>query len=139
VNQSSASADRSGRLADARRGIRHVFVRDLVLHARVGVHAPERRAAQRVRLNVDLAVFETVTDTGDALGNVVCYEDIVGGIRAIVENGHVNLVETLADRVAAMCLEDGRVRSVRVRVEKLDVFEDATSVGVEIERAQPDA
>jgi dihydroneopterin aldolase len=36
-----------------------------------------------------------------------------------------------------MCLDDGRVRSVRVRVEKLDVFTDAASVGVEIERSPP--
>ncbi|MGY9002825.1 MAG: dihydroneopterin aldolase, partial [Rhodospirillales bacterium] len=43
-------------------------------------------------------------------------------------------VETLGDDIASMCLEDLRVRSVRVRIEKLDVFEDATSVGVEIER-----
>jgi len=43
-------------------------------------------------------------------------------------------VETLAERIAALCLDDARVRSVRIRVEKLDVFPDATSVGVEIER-----
>jgi dihydroneopterin aldolase len=43
-------------------------------------------------------------------------------------------VETLAEQIAALCLEDRRVRVARVRVEKLDVFVDATSVGVEIER-----
>jgi dihydroneopterin aldolase len=55
-------------------------------------------------------------------------------VREIVSRGHINLVETLAEEVAAMCLQDRRVRSVRVRVEKLDVFPDVTSVGVEIER-----
>jgi dihydroneopterin aldolase len=44
------------------------------------------------------------------------------------------LVETRAEDVAAMCLEDRRVLSARVRVEKLDILEDAQSVGVEIER-----
>jgi dihydroneopterin aldolase len=44
------------------------------------------------------------------------------------------LLETLAEEIAAICLQDGRVRSVRVRVEKLDIFPDAASVGVEIER-----
>ena len=46
----------------------------------------------------------------------------------------MNLVETLADRIAEMCLEDQRVRTARVRIEKLDVFADAESAGVEIER-----
>ncbi|HJO96838.1 MAG TPA: dihydroneopterin aldolase, partial [Rhodospirillales bacterium] len=52
----------------------------------------------------------------------------------IVGQGHVNLVETLAEKIAAACLKDKSIRSLRVRVEKLDVFADAASVGVEIER-----
>jgi 7,8-dihydroneopterin aldolase/epimerase/oxygenase len=48
-------------------------------------------------------------------------------------------VETLAERIAALCLSDRRVRVARVRVEKLDVFPDATSVGVEIERVSTHA
>ena len=121
--------------ADARNALRHVFVHDLVLDAHIGVHQHEKLGAQRIRVNVDLAVREgTVNDIGDQLANVVCYEKVVSGIRALVATGHVNLVETLAERIASLCLEDFRVRVARVRVEKLDVFEDATSVGVEIER-----
>lgn len=121
------------RIADAGTAIRHVFVRDLVLTCSIGVHAHEKGAPQRVRINLDLAVREG-NDIGDDLANVVCYEGIVSGIRGLVGESHVNLVETLAERVAAMCLDDVRVRVARVRIEKLDVFPDATSVGVEIER-----
>jgi len=121
--------------ADARNALRHVFVRDLVLAARIGVHSHEKVGTQRIRVNVDLAVRESqLLDTGDMLENVVCYEQVVSGIRRLVDAGHVNLVETLAEKIAALCLEDGRVRLARVRVEKLDVFQDADSVGVEIER-----
>ena len=66
--------------------------------------------------------------------NVVCYEGLVSGVRNIVDSGHVGLVETMAEEIADMCLDDIRVRSVRVRVEKLDIFDNAESVGVEIER-----
>lgn len=121
------------RIADARNALRHVFVRDLVQSCTIGVHRHEHTDAQRVRINLDLAVQEG-RDLDDSLSNVVCYERIVTGVRRIVSRGHINLVETLAEEIAAMCLEDGRVRSVRVRVEKLDVFPDVTSVGVEIER-----
>lgn len=121
------------RIADARNAVRHVFVRDLVLFCKIGVHRHEHTDAQRVRINLDLAVREG-RDLDDSLSNVVCYERITTGVREIVSRGHINLVETLAEEISAMCLEDWRVRSVRVRIEKLDVFPDVTSVGVEIER-----
>ena len=121
-------------IADARRAVRHVFIRDLVLTCSIGVHGHERRADQRVRINLDLAVHEDGGRLDDKLENVVCYEEIADTVRAIVGQGHVKLVETLAEKIAAACLEDRRIRSLRVRVEKLDVFDDATSVGVEIER-----
>jgi len=121
-------------IADAASGTRHVFVRDLVVDCLIGVYAHEKEQPQRVRINLDLAVREGSAAVDDALDNVVDYEALVSGIGALVGRGHVNLVETLADDIAAMCLGDGRVRSARVRVEKLDVFDNAESVGVEIER-----
>ena len=122
------------KIADARGAIRHVFVRNLVLPANIGIHAFEKTGAQRIRVNVDLAVRETDQPPADEIGQVVCYEEITEGIKAITGRGHVNLVETLAEDIAAMCLEDPRVRSARGRVEKLDILENAESVGVEIER-----
>ncbi len=121
-------------IASALGGLRHVFVRDLVGECSIGVYDHERTGPQRVRLNIDLAVQEGEEALADRLDNVVSYETIVVRARAIMADGHVNLCETLAERVAALCLQDPRVRSVRVRVEKLDVFDDVASVGVEIER-----
>jgi dihydroneopterin aldolase len=125
------------RIADAAQGLRHVFVRDLVLDCAIGVHAHEKGRTQRVRINVDLGVSERDISLNDRLENVVCYENVVKRIRAIVADGHINLVETLAERIAGMCLQDPQCRSARVRIEKLDVFDDAASVGVEIERFAP--
>lgn len=125
------------RIADAKKSLRHVFVRDLVVASRVGIYETEKAAAQRVRINLDLAVREDVRPIGDDYAKVVCYEQIVKKTRAVAEDGHVNLVETLAERLADICLQDPRVRACRVRVEKLDVFADAMSVGVEIERESP--
>ena len=129
---------KSLRIADARARLRHVFVRDQVLVCSIGVHKRELNTPQRVRINLDMAVLEGDRPLNDDLKNVVCYEKITVGVRAVADRGHINLVETLAERVAATCLADGRVRSVLVRVEKLDVFDDVDSVGVEIERFAPD-
>lgn len=119
----------------AARPDRRVFIRNLVLTARIGVHQHERLADQRVRINLELSVGDS-GPVDDDLEKVVCYGEIVTGVRRLVEAGHVNLVETLAERLAAMCLEDQRVHVARVRVEKLDVYPEAESVGVEIERRQ---
>jgi 7,8-dihydroneopterin aldolase/epimerase/oxygenase len=68
----------------------------------------------------------------------VDYEKLADAVRRIVGTGHVRLVETLAERIAEACLTDRRVHLARIRVEKLDIFADATSAGVEIERRQND-
>ena len=113
-----------------------IMVRDLMLSTRIGLHQHERIAQQRIRVNLDLAIADLgVID--DDYDKVVCYGELVTGVRHVVGAGHVNLVETLAERIAAMCLKDPRVLSARVRVEKLDVFPEASSVGVEIERHRP--
>ena len=116
-------------------GIRHVFIRNLELLAQIGVYAREEGRRQPVRINVDLATDDSA-DTGDLLENVVDYAVIEKRIRAIIAQGHVRLAETLAERIAAACFEDARVRTVRVRVEKLHALTGAESVGVEIERTR---
>jgi dihydroneopterin aldolase len=112
-----------------------VFVRDLVLSARIGVYQHEKLASQRVRVNLELLCTEHPA-IKDELNKVVNYADLVEQVRAIVDEGHINLVETLADRVAQACLADRRVQTAKVRIEKLDVFPEADSVGVEIERVR---
>ncbi|MGI4943971.1 MAG: dihydroneopterin aldolase, partial [Janthinobacterium lividum] len=89
-----------------------------------------------IRVNVDLAVDEGPDDGADTLDRVVSYETVAQTVRRLVGAGHVKLVETLAERIAAACLADTRVRLARVRVEKLDVFPDAGSAGVTVERAR---
>ena len=121
-------------IADARNSIRHVFIRDFVLECSIGIHAHEKNGPQRVRINLDLAVNEGSQPINDDINNVICYEKLAAGIKNIVARGHVNLVETLADQIAEMSLGNQRVQSVRVRIEKLDIFKNASSVGVEIER-----
>jgi dihydroneopterin aldolase len=125
----------TARIADAVAGLRHVFVRDLDVASRIGVHAHERAAPQRVRVNLDLAV-EDAPPANDQLREVVDYDAVVEAVRRVAGGDHVQLVETLAERIAEACFVDHRVVSARVRVEKLDVFPDC-SAGIEIERLRP--
>lgn len=120
--------------AEARGATHRLFVRDLELDGHLGVRAHEQGRAQRVRINLELTVRDPAEPLADRYKDVVCYDEVVSAVRRLVAAGHVNLVETLAERIATLCLEDPRVEAARVRVEKLDVYPDAAGVGVEIER-----
>ncbi len=110
-----------------------IFVRDLVLTASIGIHAHEKRQRGRLRVNAELTV-DFPPPRHDDFAEAFDYEGIVAGIKAIGAAKHINLVETFADRVAVLCLRDRRVQEVRVTVEKLDIYPEAQSVGVEIIR-----
>ena len=122
-------------IADAARGIRHVFIRNLELLAHIGVHRHEEGKMQPIRINVDLAV-EDLIDLGDDLAKVVDYGVIEKKIRDLIAEGHVRLVETLAERISQACFQDSRVMTARVRIEKLHALSGAESAGVEIERTR---
>ena len=120
----------------AETGFYTILIRDLVLVANIGVYAHEKRGPQRVGINVSLKVKAPPAPFPDSLSAVLSYEDIVEGMRKMVVSGHINLIETLAERVATLCLADERAIEATVRVEKLDVYAQAAGIGIEITRFQ---
>jgi len=122
--------------ANAEYGLRHVFVRDLSLIAMVGIYENEKRYPQRILVNIDCAVQEHGGALEDDIRNVVSYEKVVKNVKSIVQDGHVNLLETLAEKIADKILKNRSIKRIRVRVEKLDIIPEASSVGIEIERTR---
>jgi dihydroneopterin aldolase len=110
-----------------------VFVDDLVLPVFIGAYARERDAPQNVRFSVSAWVARGGRAAED-MRDVFSYDLITDGIRLLTGSGHVGLVETLAERIAAMVLAHPRVVRVMVRVQKLDT--GSGTVGVEIERSR---
>ena len=110
-----------------------IFVHDLTLPVRIGAYAREHGAPQPVRFSVDAWVARPARPAQD-LRDVVSYDLIADGIRLLVDAGHVELVETLAEQVAALLLSHARVARVRVRLEKLET--GSGIVGVAIERTR---
>lgn len=124
----------SSSYADAERAMAHLLVRDLVLSASIGIHDYEHQRRQRVRINLDLAIPDWGGTVPEDIAGVVSYEPLVDLARRLMAERHWPLVETLAEALAQGSLALGSVERVRVRVEKLDVYDDAAAVGVEIER-----
>jgi (5-formylfuran-3-yl)methyl phosphate synthase len=108
-----------------------VFVHDLVLPVFIGAYDFERGQTQRVRFAVDVDIRRSAHHAED-MRDVFSYDVIVDTIRLLLSQGHVDLVETLAERIADALLSYPRVCRVIARVEKLDVIDGR--VGIEITR-----
>ncbi len=111
-----------------------IFVHDLILPVRIGAYARERNAPQRVRFSVDVLVSRAQREAHD-MRDVFSYDIISDGIRLLVAAGHVPLVETLAERIAAMALAHPRVMKVTVQLEKLETGSGIVGVAIERSRA----
>jgi dihydroneopterin aldolase len=117
------------RLADCRR----LFLRNFVVDANIGIHAFEKEGAQRLALNVDLYVpLALSTPRHDKILEVLDYDFIRLTIRHRIDQGHINLQETLVDDIARSLLAHPAVRAVRVASEKPDVYPDVDAVGIEV-------
>lgn len=134
MNQQTTTSAQT--FANARRGLRHVFVSRLALQAQIGIHPHERTAPQTIRVSVDAAVAEQSTSHNSSIDDVVCYEGISKQIAAIVDRGHIDLVETLAETIADELMVDKRIVQLQIKVEKPDAIAAAESVGIAIERLQ---
>lgn len=108
-----------------------IFVRNFVVDCNVGVYAEEQGVTQKVSFTVEARLAKDTFSTDDAMVEVPSYADIIEFIVALARGGHINLVETFAERIAAHCLSDRRIVAVRVRLEKL---ERGPGRGVEIIR-----
>jgi dihydroneopterin aldolase len=114
--------------------VRRVFVRDLEVVASVGVYQIEHRYEQRIFVSVELMVADTYDGRSEKLSEVLDYGALVESLERLIQSGHFQLIETLAERIADLALADTRVLSTKVRIEKPDIIPACRSVGIEIER-----
>lgn len=107
-----------------------VFVTGVKVQAEIGVYRHEIGRVQPLIVDVEVDV---PTDGSDRLAETVNYETILQAAQAIAAEGHIDLVETFAERLAQASFADSRVTRARVRVEKpLALAPHAAAAGVEI-------
>lgn len=112
-----------------------IFVRDMIMDCAIGVYPEEQGVTQKVSFTIEAFVSPTVRAQQDAIEEVPSYDTVVmGAVRDVTGSGHINLVETMAEQIAARILAEPRIVSVKVTVEKQ---ENGPRRGVEIVRARP--
>ncbi len=113
-----------------------VSVSDVVMDARIGIHPPEQGVTQRVRISLSAGVVPRNESYSEDINSVVSYDYLLDGIKSVVTSGHIQLAETMAERLAEWCLRDARVLFVRAKVEKLDRLPEGR-LSIEILRRRP--
>jgi dihydroneopterin aldolase len=114
---------------------RRIFLRDHVVPVQIGAHNFEKSHAQRVIFNVELFVpYVHSTPQTDRLREVVDYDFVREVIANRVQQGHIELQETLCDDLVVRLLAHPQVQAVRLSSCKPDVYPDCQGVGVEVFR-----
>lgn len=111
-----------------------ILIRDLRVEALIGIHKRERHVAQTVSIDLDIGLPGTAVFASDKVADTIDYEQVALKIRVLAGSGHFRLVETLAERIARLLLEECGAPWVKVNVAKIGILANAKFVGVTIER-----
>ncbi len=111
-----------------------IFIKDLTLLLSVGIYDHEKAQKQRVVFNVVLDVASNYGLDLSSIDDVVSYELVHKDICAMANTRHYDLLEELAEDIAAYCLSYKRVLSAHIKIEKPDIIDNVSSVGIEIIR-----
>jgi len=118
----------TGRLGQARR----IFLKNFETRISMGIHESEKKARQRVMINVDLYLEPDARIERDHISETVDYDFLRREIGVLADSGHFHLQETFCEKILAICLARPGVVAVRVSSEKPDVYPDCESIGFEI-------
>ena len=111
-----------------------ILINELTLDAFIGIHDFEKKKKQKISISLSLDVNDNISGIEHKIENFVSYEHIVADIKSILKRGHIDLLETLGEKIVDLCFKDERVMTIKLKLEKLEVFKETSSVGIEIFR-----
>ena len=113
-----------------------IQIRDLRVEVLIGIHKRERHVPQTVSIDLDIGLPGGAVFASDRVADTIDYEQVSIRIKALCANGHFRLVETLADRIAKLLIDDFKAPWVKVTASKIGILPNARFVGVSIERGK---
>jgi len=118
---------------DSHRSFDQIHIEQLELSARIGVPEEERAAPQRLTVSISFWPYHAADDLADKIENAINYSSVVEETKNFVRDQSVNLIETLADRLAMHLMKNFRMQKVTIELRKFP-FEDANYVSVTVTR-----
>ena len=113
-----------------------IHLRDYIVSTEIGAFQTERGLNQRLRFNIDVALASPVAGAGDEVDRILSYDILTGAVSAGLADRRYDLLETLAEQIAALILAHPGAAEVAVTVEKLDRVPGALGVTLVRNRAR---
>ncbi len=111
-----------------------VLIKELILDLKLGYYDLEKKKSQKVKFSLEVDYVDKKPSNDKDLKSIVNYSKIVKLIKKLVKNKHYNFLETLAEDVFDELFKDKRIDKISLRIEKLEIMKDCSSVGIQISK-----
>ena len=111
-----------------------VLIKELILNLKLGYYDFEKEKSQKVKFSLEIDYKDKKPSNDKDLKSIVNYSKVVRLIKKLVKNKHYNFLETLAEDVFDELFKDKRIEKINLKIEKLEIMKDCTSVGIQISK-----
>jgi 7,8-dihydroneopterin aldolase/epimerase/oxygenase len=109
---------------------------EVCVNVSCGLHPWERHSERPTRLMISVRLYAPLTTPRAADAPIIDYDIVRNRIRALENEGHIDLVETIADRIVASCFTDARVVACSISIRKPDIYNETRGAGVDLFRTR---
>ena len=111
-----------------------VLIKELILSLKLGYYDFEKEKPQKVKFSLEIDYKDKKPSNDKDLKSIVNYSKVVRLIKKLVKNKHYNFLETLAEDVFDELFKDKRIEKINLKIEKLEIMKDCSSVGIQISK-----
>ena len=111
-----------------------VLIKELILKLKLGYYDFEKESPQKVKFSLEIDYKDKKPSNDKDLKSIVNYSKVVRLIKKLVKNKHYNFLETLAEDVFDELFKDKRIEKINLKIEKLEIMKDCSSVGIQISK-----
>ena len=116
-----------------------VLIKELILNIKLGYFDFEKEKPQKVKFSLE-ANYKDKKPTNDKdLKSIVNYDKLVRLIKKLIKNKHYNFLETLAEDIFDEIFKDRRIDKIVLKIEKLEIIKNCSSVGIQISKKRSNA
>ena len=116
-----------------------VLIKELILNIKFGYFDFEKEKPQKVKFSLEVNYKDKKPTNDKDLKSIVNYDKLVKLIKKLVRNRHYNFLETLAEDIFDELFKDKRIDKIVLKIEKLEIIKDCSSVGIQISKKRSNA
>ena len=111
-----------------------ILINELILDLKLGYYDFEKEKSQKIKFSLEIDYQDKKPSNDKDLRSIVNYGTIVKLIKKLVKKKHYNFLETLAEAVFGELFKDKRIGKIMLKIEKLEILKDCSSVGIQISK-----